>query len=168
MFKFCFNYAFALVIFLFASVSYANSDGCFHMYTVEQNGGDGGDNGVICVSGSNEEGIDGAGARVVLVDTVGEVYWCAKTTKSSVDELVPHTNKITFHFDKKTGMRWIRFNGVMDGDGKQSGTVTFSEFDKGSTFIRFYSFGYLDVTKTLKDRVSEFFASQKCKDAGVF
>jgi len=134
-----------------------DADGCFQTYQTSSL------YPVICVSGSNEEGIGGRGARVVLIGPNStEIAWCGVTTSlSTVGSFAIDKNNFEFHFSPESGMLTIAFSGTASEDGRESGTVQFNEVNSNVTLQ------YIRLSPELVKRVNpeKAFASQKCKDA---
>lgn len=107
------------------SLSYAlNADGCFQLYRPSVM------YPIICVDGSNEEGIGGRGARVALVGPNSLVVRKCLLTKSIRFEGTPETNKTTFFFENS---ETVRFNGAINPQSNnEEGTVTI-----GSTALNY-------------------------------
>ncbi len=117
------------------------SDGCYSLITVE-----GQQAGVLCIQGSTEEGIGGAGAMVAYGYTTQNAEWCRKTT--SIKFLNGHT---IYNFPKPPGVSGMDFKPKDD----QKGSMNTEVFGGG---IR--TFGYKKVNGLVG---TPMFNSQKCK-----
>jgi hypothetical protein len=127
-------------------------DGCFQMYRPNELFP------AICVSGTLEEGINGSGVRVALVDNVGQVVWCGHTTSSVMGSANPSVNKWTLNFDKASGMISIQFNGATEADGLQAGKITLTETDDKNTLE------YKELSAATMARLRGVFDSDKCRN----
>lgn len=107
----------SLILLAVPSFSFAiNADGCFQMYLPSVM------YPVICVSGSNEEGIGGRGARVALVGPNSLLVRSCSLTSSIRFEGDVTKNKVTYFFDNGES---IRFDGAINPTtNREEGKVT--------------------------------------------
>lgn len=126
-----------------------DTDGCFQMYLPSVM------YPVICVDGSNEEGIGGAQARVSLVGPNSlKVNYCDHT--SSIRYTGDRdTKKVTFNFAEPHDRTAIYMEGVVDPkSGREEGTIRI-----GKTTLNYLRLLPAD-TKRVLDAV---YQSGKCK-----
>lgn len=125
-----------------------NPDGCFQMVKPSVM------YPVICVDGSGEEGIGGAGARVALVGPNSLIVrWCGLTSRLQMSGDVTK-NQTTYFFEAASDS--IRFDGSVNENGTEVGTVTIGS----STFnyVRLTEEQTLEVLRAVYD-------SGKCDEA---
>ncbi len=130
----------ALLVSLKVIAAGAEADGCFALYMP------GLDGGALCVNGAAEEGIGGASATVAIVSTVGETYWCAKTTKITDKSKDKNISRV-FSFDRKTRMLEVELNGKVNAEGKQEGDIKITDL-KDKTNLK-----YLELSQKTTDRI---------------
>lgn len=108
------HFLFAFLVTLSVSASARSFDGCYQLF------GNGALYPAICISGTTEEGIGGAGARLAIFEAnTNRLVKCLLS-----DSLVMNTSRLEFIVN---GKRELILNGVSK-DGK-SGTATVGKTD---------------------------------------
>lgn len=133
------------------------ADGCYQMYKP------GSFYPVTCISGSAEEGINGARIRVALVGpNTTIVRWCALTSTSKISNPNPGQNTLKLLFARETGMRSIELDGKIQSNTDEEGTISLTQVGNKITLK------YFKLKSNESERLSqEAFSSEKCKAAGI-
>jgi hypothetical protein len=156
------NIARALSIASLSMVSLASADeligfdGCYQLYLSSSL------YPVICISGSAEEGISGAEVRVVSVGPNSDrVGFCRKTTSSGPAESAQGRNRSVYEFEESSPIRTIAFDGALNAEGREEGSVTITERGKPSKL------SYLKLLPEDTRTAMKAFRSERCRQNGI-
>ncbi len=134
-----------LSFFFFAPISHAafNFDGCYQLYKPSVMFP------AFCLDGTTEEGINGAGVRLVIFQTNTDIIsaWAVSTALGGLD------NSLEFILDSN---RVLVLSQVKMIGSRLEGTATF-----GKTDLRFLQLDH----STSQRLLSKFYAEPKCKTA---
>lgn len=150
-------------VFSIISISFASdtdrfigNDGCYQLYRP------GSLYPTLCISGSAEEGINGAGVRIVAVGpNSDQVSFCRKTSSSGIVEFVSGVNRSIFSFDSSSTVQTIEFNGKVDESRREKGVVTITEQGEAVTL----DYMKLEIVGARKSWGA--FKSEMCRQNGI-
>ena len=147
---------FALPLFSIVAHADLGQDGCYQLYKTQRLFG------VICLSGTTENGSAGSGVRVAFVgENARGVVWCSQTTSSGSDRLADFENHLMLNFAPSNGVESVEFDGKQKADAPESGKITLY-----SSPVRI-RLDYFKLNARERSLLPDVFQSEKCARAGI-